>query len=414
MACAVAALALWARLEGRRGGRLALRVPPAEPTARMRLAFLVQMSGLRDEPSASALRRLLGLLLDGGRNAVAVHLDGKAAEADAARLEALLGSLEHGGEVITLRRSRVTYKGISMVDVTLRGISALLARGERWRHFLNLSAEDYPLVTMAALRRLLARLNPEANLMELSLGRFGWKQVVIDPAMSMAQSGELDEMPYGQRERPRPSAFSVCKGGAWMVLSRSFAAYAATGGEDGLPRSLLLYFANYARPAESYFQTLIAHSPRFAPTLVPFPMRFDYWPQCGHGGCQHPAVLGMKHLPDMLATAPLIARKLKPDPGAVSGGSDERSELTRWIDAHLLRGGAGNATFEAAAAAQLDAWVLDPARDEQIQSPVAPTSCHESLVVVRDPVQHKSYADGRSRGAKVVARNREMVLSAGE
>ena len=122
----------------------------------------------------------------------------------------------------------------------------------------------------------------------------------------------------------------------------------------------------------------------------------------------------MKHLPDMLATAPLIARKLKPDPGAVSGGSDERSELTRWIDAHLLRGGAGNATFEAAAAAQLDAWVLDPARDEQIQSPVAPTSCHESLVVVRDPVQHKSYADGRSRGAKVVARNREMVLSAGE
>eukprot|EP00793_Prasinoderma_coloniale_P005797 PRCOL_00004271-RA len=424
----------------------------------MRLAFL--------------LRRLLALVSDGGANAVALHLDAKAPEEDVRRLREVLRSPSTAalsissassppppgpgrgravttrgfnstkaarrglrqvdssreralGEVILLRRSRVTYMGISMVDVTLRGISALLASGGDWRHFINLSLEDYPTMPMDNVRRLLAGFSPLANFMELSLGRFGFTNVVIDPGLYIADSGELEEHGW----RGRPTQFSVCKGSAWMILSRDFARYAAGGGAldmapvnkhstativvngeeyDGFPRSLLLYFANYPRPAESYFQTLIAHS-RYARTLVPFPMRYDYWPQCGSGGCQHPADLGMKHLAGMLEAAPLFARKFKADPSAFASSGDERSELTRWVDARLHRGGQGNATYLVAALAAADTWVFDPARDTEIASPVVPTSCHSSLAIVRD-VERASYADGRSRGAKVVARDRNALV----
>ena len=61
-----------------------------------------------------------------------------------------------------------------------------------------------------------------------------------------------------------------------------------------------------------------------------------------------------------------------------------------------------------AALAAADTWVFDPARDTGA-SPVVPTSCHSSLAIVRD-VERASYADGRSRGAKVVARDRNALV----
>ena len=75
--------------------------------------------------------------------------------------------------------------------------------------------------------------------------------VSIDTALYDHENATLIEF-AGKRGFPKD--FQVCKGSAWMILSRPFCSYLITGGLDGLPRRMVMYFTNFARPAEEYFQ----------------------------------------------------------------------------------------------------------------------------------------------------------------
>lgn len=92
-----------------------------------------------------------------------------------------------------------------------------------------------------------------------------------------------------------------------MVLSRSFVEYVIWGW-DNLPRTLLMYHANFISSPESYFQTVICNVPEFVPTVVNHDLHFISWDDPPG---QHPHVLSVNDTNKMIASNAAFARKFQ-------------------------------------------------------------------------------------------------------
>jgi hypothetical protein len=62
-------------------------------------------------------------------------------------------------------------------------------------------------------------------------------------------------------------------GSRWTILSRAFVEHCVAA-PDNLARTPLMYFSNSLDPAEFYFQTIAANSPRFKNSTVNHSVRF--------------------------------------------------------------------------------------------------------------------------------------------
>ncbi|XP_020974296.1 beta-glucuronosyltransferase GlcAT14B isoform X2 [Arachis ipaensis] len=154
---------------------------------------------------------------------------------------------EVGNVFVIPKANMVTYRGPTMVANTLHACAILLKRSKDWDWFINLSASDYPLVTQ--------------------------------------------------------------DGSAWMVLSRAFVEYVVWGW-DNLPRTLLMYYANFVSSPEGYFQTVICNNPELAKTIVNSDLHYISWdipPK------QHPHVLSINDTEKMIASNAAFARKFRQD-----------------------------------------------------------------------------------------------------
>lgn len=93
------------------------------------------------------------------------------------------------------------------------------------------------------------------------------------------------------------------------MLSRSFAEYSIIGW-DNLPRTLLLYYANFVSSPEGYFQTLICNSGEYRNTTVNHDLRYITW---DNPPKQHPLNLGIKDYRRAVLSSRVFARKFKKD-----------------------------------------------------------------------------------------------------
>lgn len=105
--------------------------------------------------------------------------------------------------------------------------------------------------------------------------------------------------------------FGPIAGSAWMALSRSFIDYCIWGW-DNLPRTVLMYYANFLSSPEGYFHTVICNAQEFRNTTVNHDLHFISW---DNPPKQHPHYLTMKHMRDMIHSNAPFARKFpKNDP----------------------------------------------------------------------------------------------------
>ncbi|KAG6751958.1 hypothetical protein POTOM_044173 [Populus tomentosa] len=196
---------------------------------------------------AKRLTRLLKALYHPG-NYYLIHVDSDAPEKEHREIAEFVSSDPVFGLVgnvwIVGKPNLVTYRGPTMLATTLHAM-AILLRTCKWDWFINLSASDYPLVTQ--------------------------------------------------------------DGSAWTILSRSFAEYSIVGW-DNLPRTLLLYYANFVSSPEGYFQTVICNSEDYKNTTVNHDLHYITWDTPPK---QHPRSLGVKDYRRMILSSRPFARKFK-------------------------------------------------------------------------------------------------------
>lgn len=225
-------------------------------------------------------------------------------------------------------RRTITYRGVTTVLNTLDGMELLTSRGAHWDYFINLSAADYPLLGVTAVRRLLGRpdvrkraanfltFHPSESWEATTTSRFSRMTLdlgVAAPAGAAARMAPAAaaSVPAGQvapnAANPAPGASPpnggvawntgatpesplfrtgvdnpllasrrgpLAKGGAWMILTRSFVNHALTSSDA---RRALLTVSTGLSASEHFFPTLLAASPVFRPTIVPHGLRAVYW-----------------------------------------------------------------------------------------------------------------------------------------
>ncbi|KAK6128349.1 hypothetical protein DH2020_037909 [Rehmannia glutinosa] len=201
----------------------------------------------------------------------------------------------------------VTYRGPTMVANTLHAAAILLKEGGDWDWFINLSASDYPLVTQDDLLHAFSDMPRDLNFIDHT-SNIGWKEfqrakpVIIDPGLYMTQKADVF---WITQRRSVPTAFKLFTGSAWMALSRSFIDYCIWGW-DNLPRTVLMYYANFLSSPEGYFHTVVCNAKEFHNTTVNNDLHFISW---DNPPKQHPHYLTLEDMQRMVDSNAPFARK---------------------------------------------------------------------------------------------------------
>ncbi|KAG5535035.1 hypothetical protein RHGRI_022970 [Rhododendron griersonianum] len=262
-----------------------------------RLAYLVSGSA-GDGPM---LKRTL-LALYHPHNRYVVHLEADSPLQERLDLESFVKNntlFGKFGNVAMIKKANiVTYRGPTMVANTLHAAAVLLRSGGEWDWFINLNL----LHTFSYLPRDLNFLDHTSDI--------GWKvnqrvkPVIVDPGLYMAKKADI--LTVTQR-RSVPTAFKLFGGSAWMALSRPFIDYCIWGW-DNLPRTVLMYYANFISSPEGYFHTVICNAEEFHNTTVNSDLHFISW---DNPPKQHPRHLTADDMTKMVESNAPFARKFR-------------------------------------------------------------------------------------------------------
>ncbi|KAL0400010.1 UNVERIFIED_CONTAM: Beta-glucuronosyltransferase GlcAT14A [Sesamum radiatum] len=205
----------------------------------------------------------------------------------------------------------VTYKGPTMIACTLQAIALLLKESLNWDWFINLSASDYPLVTQDDLLYVLSNVSRNLNFIEHTQ-IYGWKlnqrakPIIIDPGLYLSKKSDIA---WTTQRRSLPTSFKLFTGSAWVILTRSFVEYCIWGW-DNLPRTILMYYANFISSPEGYFHTVICNTEEFQHTAISHDLHYIAWDTPPK---QHPRSLTLKDFSKMINSSAPFARKFHKD-----------------------------------------------------------------------------------------------------
>eukprot|EP01018_Ginkgo_biloba_P010577 Gb_16106 [translate_table: standard] len=271
-----------------------------------RLAYLISGSVGDGERLKRTLQALYHPL-----NQYVVHLDLESSPRERVDLATYVRTnaifAEVGNVHMISKANLVTYRGPTMVANTLHAAAILLRQSKDWDWFINLSASDYPLVTQDDLLHTFSYLPRDLNFIEHT-SNIGWKEyqrarpIIIDPGLYMLKKSDVF---WVTQRRGVPTAFKLFTGSAWMALSRTFTEFCIWGW-DNLPRTVLMYYANFISSPEGYFHTVICNAQEFRNTTVNHDLHYISWDTPPK---QHPHSLGLNDSQKMINSNAPFARK---------------------------------------------------------------------------------------------------------
>ncbi|KAM0955108.1 hypothetical protein ACFX13_023950 [Malus domestica] len=219
--------------------------------------------------------------------------------------------VQFGNVKMISKANLVTYRGPTMVANTLHAAAILLREGGDWDWFINLSASDYPLITQDDLLHTFSYLPRDLNFIDHT-SNIGWKEyqrakpIIVDPGLYMTKKADVF---WVTQRRSVPTAFKLFTGSAWMALSKPFVDYCIWGW-DNLPRTVLMYYANFLSSPEGYFHTVICNAQEFRNTTVNSDLHFITW---DNPPKQHPHHLNLADMQRMVDSNAPFARKFRQD-----------------------------------------------------------------------------------------------------
>ncbi|KAM5581493.1 beta-glucuronosyltransferase GlcAT14B [Rosa sericea] len=248
-------------------------------------------------------------------NQYVVHLDLESPPEERLDLQNYVSThpvfLKFGNVRMITKANLVTYRGPTMVANTLHAAAILLKEGGDWDWFINLSASDYPLVTQDDLLHTFSYLPRDLNFIDHT-SNIGWKEyqrakpLIVDPGLYMTKKADVF---WATQRRSVPTAFKLFTGSAWMALSKPFIDYCIWGW-DNLPRTVLMYYANFISSPEGYFHTVICNAQEFRNTTVNTDLHFITW---DNPPKQHPHHLNLGDMQRMISSNAPFARKFRKD-----------------------------------------------------------------------------------------------------
>ncbi|KAH0641275.1 hypothetical protein KY285_037861 [Solanum tuberosum] len=300
------------------------------------------------------------------RNQYLLHLDRKASQFERDDLALYVQSVplfKAAQNVNFIGKADFVYPmGSSALSATLHGASILLRVSAHWDWFINLSADDYPLVTQDDLLHILSYIPKDLNFVNHT-SYIGWREsrklkpIVVDPGLYLE---EEDDVFYATQKRELPDAFRLFSGSSSSILSRKFIEFCILG-TDNLPRTLLMYLSNSPSSASVYFPTILCNSRKYNRTTINHNLRY-----ASFNSRQEVLPLNTSDFNDLVMSGAVFAAPFEannpildqidhellhhkhdePVPGGWCLGENETDKCTVWGDAEVLRPGPGAQRLE--------------------------------------------------------------------
>mmetsp|Transcript_1706 Transcript_1706/g.3150 ORF Transcript_1706/g.3150 Transcript_1706/m.3150 type:complete len:388 (+) Transcript_1706:2968-4131(+) len=259
----------------------------------VRIAYFIQVS----PGHLKHLERLLRVL-HRAENVYAVHVDAKE---DTDAVISFIRALRNGprGEsflnVHFMDGEEISYRGLTMTLNTIRGMEFLLEKDSSWDYFINLSANDYPMVTVENQQQLLGSeniLGRKLNFMTF-FSKKSWQtfnvkrqfRIHLDTGLTFSPGGQMIPTYYTSPLFGR-QGFTFAKAEAWITVTREFCAEVVHG---AMMKRLLANFSFLLSSPEHVFVTLLFNHPYFNTTWIPRGFTTVLWiTHQNKGSGQHP------------------------------------------------------------------------------------------------------------------------------
>jgi len=256
-------------------------------------------------------------------NCYVVHVDRNAGPALEAEIRAFLAPYPNAA-VIESRKA--IWGGYSLVDAELRGMEALLEMGADWKVFINLSGQDFPLMSQNRIKAFLAehageefiRVMDQALMRPDTLNRV--REHVVERQDRIVNSGLTRTFLSGVRPYI---------GNQWMMVSRAFCAFVI--GDPAVERYKAFYRNTFIAD-EGFFQTVMMNTAVHGPIVNDDKRMIDWVPD---GDIKlRPRTFGLGDAAALTASEALFARKFDQ---TVDGA------ILDILEAHLLAQDVANA-----------------------------------------------------------------------
>jgi hypothetical protein len=293
--------------------------------ANLQIAFGIMIYGKADHrinETTSDFTRLMDIIYDDSNHIYILHTDSKS---DPLIHNYIDEYCSPKSNCYSIESRSITWAGVSITEMNL----ALMQAADQfkypdgsqssWEYFVLLGHESLPLRSLKYTENVLASYPKGTNFINCwkSSGHdfygqhedINWRllRVVVDTF----QNNILIEPDIN---RIVPKGLEIYKSIQYVILSRQFVQYACYGPET---RKILLFLANVKASDELLLATLIQTNKTLALTATcDTTLHYSHWIR--PGGTWHPEYLTIEHLPLILNTSELFARKVS---GKVSGGS---------------------------------------------------------------------------------------------
>ncbi len=262
-------------------------------------------------------------------NAYLIHVDQNSGPALQADIAAFLADYPNAA---MLESRRALWGGYSLVDAELRGMERLLEMGEDWEFFVNLSGQDFPLVSQARIRGFLGenrgrefiRVLDQAQMRPDTMGRVlkhvvELKDRIVD---SLATRLFLDgATPY--------------IGNQWKIVSRRFCRFVC---HDPSVDRYKAFYRNTFIADEGFFQTVMMNTAEHG-EIVNDDLRMIDWVPEGDIKLR-PRTFRTEDADALTQSPALFARKFD---------ADEDAGILDILEAHLRAPDAANLAEDAGA-----------------------------------------------------------------
>lgn len=190
-------------------------------------------------------------------------------------------------------RFRCTWGGYSILQTELYYIDFLLKSDSAWCYLINLSGQDFPLKSQAAIREVLSH-GHQRNYVEV-------QRMWEEPSKRAGKIGfELFGKLRDTRVTRRPW-FEAYGGSQWFILNRETCKYLVSN--NAFVSRLRSYYRFSPIPDEGFFQTAILNS-YLSDQTNEYNLRMITWLSSGR-----PKVYTVEDLSDLIKSSAFFARK---------------------------------------------------------------------------------------------------------
>jgi hypothetical protein len=231
-------------------------------------------------------------------NRYVIHVDKRSGAALRADIQGMVAGTA-GVELIESRDA--LWGGYSLVDAELRGMTRLLQMSPNWRHFINLSGQDFPLKSQRYISDFLAahpgcefiRAVDQFNIRPDTMNRVN--SIHVESNGKMHQTGV---------KRPFLTGARPFIGTQWKVVSRQFCEFVT---EHPQAVRYKAFYANSFIADESFFQTVMMNAGQHGQVMNDDLRKIDWVPD---GDIKlRPRNFGVPDMAQLEATPDLFARK---------------------------------------------------------------------------------------------------------